>query len=72
MSLCSCVRVWSMFWGEPQSGAEPALLHNYGLDGTLKWFANLDNGQAPHSNSRRQLMGPLAVGAAAPASSLPA
>ena len=38
MSLCSCARVWSMFWEEAQFGAEPVLLHNYGLDGTLKWF----------------------------------
>ena len=38
MSLCYCARVWSMFWGEAHSGAEPVLLHNYGLDGTLEWF----------------------------------
>ena len=49
LSLCSCAWVWSMFWGEAQSGAEPVLLHIFGLDGTLEWFGYLDNGQAPHT-----------------------
>ena len=33
-----------MFWGEEQSEAEPVLLHNYGLDGTLEWFGQATDG----------------------------